>query len=86
MSLTPHLTFVLDIAEDTAKTRLLQRGTDPDRYERLDAFFHARVNAAFRDIAAAHAERCVPIPADGSETHVHAAIMASLRQHLALPE
>lgn len=85
MTLSPDLTFVLDITENAAKSRLIQRGQDADRYERLDAFFHARVNAAFRDIAAAASERCALIPADGSETQVHAAIMASLRQHLALP-
>lgn len=85
MELSPDLTCVLDVSETTAKTRLLRRGADADRYERLDAFFHARVNTGFRDIAAAHPERCVLIAADGTEAAVHAAIMAALRARFALP-
>lgn len=86
MVLTPNLTIVLDVSEKTANSRLLQRGATPDRYERLDAFFHARVNAGFRDIAAVHAARCALIPADGNEAQVHSAIMATLRTRLGLPE
>ncbi len=85
MTITPNLTFVLDVSEDTAKSRLIQRGGDADRYERMDALFHARVNTAFRDIAATYPERCVLIPADGSETQVHAAIIQALRTRLGLP-
>lgn len=85
MDLLPNLTFVLDVSEDTAKNRLIRRGTNPDRYERLDAFFHARVNAGFRDIAAAAPQRCVLVPADGNEQAVHAAIMRALRSRLGVP-
>ena len=85
MEISPDLTFVLDISEDTAKSRLIQRGADADRYERLDGFFHARVNAGFRDIAAGAPERCVLINANSAEHTVHAAIMAALRDRLAVP-
>ncbi|MSP30377.1 MAG: dTMP kinase, partial [Acetobacteraceae bacterium] len=37
IGLSPDLTFILDISEDTAKYRLSSRGQDADRYERLDA-------------------------------------------------
>lgn len=84
MELSPALTFVLDVSESTARSRLIRRGADADRYERLDAFFHARVNAGFRDIAGAHPERCVLISADGTEEAVHAAIMAALNARLAI--
>jgi dTMP kinase len=84
MNLNPNLTFILDVSEDTAKKRLLARGEHADRYERLDAFFHARVNAGFREIAAQSPERCVLIPADSSESAVHGAIMATLRTRLGL--
>jgi dTMP kinase len=47
--------------------------------------FHARVNAGFREIAGQEPERCVMIPADGSEATVHTAIMAALRERLVLP-
>ena len=85
MRLTPDVTVVLDVSEPVAVARQLRRGADADRYERLDAFFHARVNAGFREIARQLPERCVLIPADGSEDTVHAAIMAALRGRLALP-
>jgi len=84
MNFNPNLTFVLDVSEYTANKRLLTRGEHADRYERLDAFFHARVNAGFRDIAAQAPERCVLIPADSSESAVHTAIMATLRARLGL--
>src|SRR5207248_844313 len=83
---TPDVTFVLDVSESVAAARQMQRGGDADRYERLDALFHARVNQGFRDIAEAAPERCVLIPADGSEAEVHAAVMRTLRQRLALPD
>jgi dTMP kinase len=52
---------------------------DADRYERLDALFHARVRQGFRDIAGAQPERCVLLDANGTEAEVHAAIMQALR-------
>ena len=85
LRLTPEVTLVLDVSDKVAIARQLQRGGDADRYERLDTFFHARVNAGFREIARQAPERCVLIPADGSEASVHAAIMAALRERLALP-
>jgi dTMP kinase len=84
LRLDPDVTLVLDVSEPVAVARQLQRGSDADRYERLDAFFHARVNAAFRDIAEHEPQRCVLISADGSEAEVHAAIMAALRARGAL--
>ena len=85
LRLVPDLTIVLDVSEAVAIARQFARGADADRYERLDALFHARANQGFRDIASAAPERCVLIAADGSEVAVHAAIMQALRQRLALP-
>jgi dTMP kinase len=86
LRLTPDVTIILDVSESVATARQLQRGADADRYERLDALFHARVNQGFRDIAKAAPERCVLIAGDGTEHDVHAAIMQALRQRLALPD
>jgi dTMP kinase len=86
LRLTPDVTIVLDVSDAVATARQLKRGTDADRYERLDALFHARANQGFRDIAAAAAERCVLIAGDGPECEVHGAIMQALRQRLALPD
>jgi dTMP kinase len=85
LGLVPDVTLVLDVSDAVSVARQVQRGADADRYERLDALFHARVRQGFRDIAAAAPERCVLVPADGSEAQVHAAIMRALRARLALP-
>ena len=81
----PDVTLVLDVSEAVAVARRSRRGADADRYERLDALFHARVRQGFRDIAAAAPERCVLIAADGSVAEVQAAIMQALRARLGLP-
>lgn len=85
LGMVPDVTLVLDVSDTVAVERQLKRGADADRYERLDALFHARVRQGFRDIAAAAPERCVLLPGDGSEAHVHAAIMAALGTRLSLP-
>ena len=85
LGIVPDVTLVLDVSDAVAVKRQLQRGADADRYERLDALFHARVNQGFRDIAAAAPERCVLISADGPVAEVHAAIMQALRARLGLP-
>ncbi len=85
LGVVPDVTLVLDVSDAVAVERQLKRGADADRYERLDALFHARVRQGFRDIAAASPERCVLLPGDGSEADVHAAIMAALHARLSLP-
>lgn len=78
LGLVPDLTLVLDVPDAVGASRLRGRGGATDRYEKLDAAFHARVNAGFRAIAAAEPERCVLVPADGGVAEVHAAIMAAV--------
>jgi dTMP kinase len=85
LGIVPDVTLVLDVSEAVALARRSRRGADADRYERLDALFHARVRQGFRDIAAAAPERCVLIAADGSVAEVQAAIMQALRARLGLP-
>ena len=82
IGLQPHLTIVLDVSGPVATSRLLLRGEDADRYERLDTLFHARVAQGFRDIAAQAPERCVLVSADGDVEQVHAAVMHAMRQRL----
>jgi dTMP kinase len=80
LNIVPDVTLVLDVDDATAAARQQQRGGDPDRYERLDAGFHARVRQGFLDIAAAEPARCVLIAADGPPEEVHVAIMRALRE------
>lgn len=82
VGLKPDLTIVLDVSDAVATARLRGRGGEADRYERLDAGFHARVNAGFMQIAAAEPERCVAVPADGDTAAVHAALMTAVEKRL----
>jgi dTMP kinase len=85
LRIVPDLTLVLDASDAVAVARQIERGADADRYERLDALFHARVRQGFRDIADAAPERCAVIQADGPVAQVHETIMRTLRARLALP-
>jgi dTMP kinase len=78
VGLTPDLTIVLDVPGVVGASRLRGRGGAADRYERLDAAFHARVNAGFRAIAAAAPERCVLLTAEPAVEAVHASIMSAV--------
>lgn len=82
IGLVPDVTIVLDVTEAAARVRLRQRGNAADRYERLDAAFHTRVNAGFRAIAREAPQRCALVPADGTRTDVHAAILRVVLQRL----
>jgi dTMP kinase len=81
----PDLTIVLDVSEAGAVERQLRRGMDADRYERLDAFFHARVREGFREIARAAPERCVVVGADGTVEAVQAEVVAAVCRVLDVP-
>jgi dTMP kinase len=86
LGIAPDITLVLDVSDEVAAERLAQRGGDADRYERLDAAFHARVRQGFREIAAAEPARCVLIASGGSKEEVHSAIIRKLRARLTLPQ
>ncbi len=74
----PALTLVLETSPDIAAAHLQRRDQGLDRYERMDAAFHARVRAGYRAIAAAEPDRCVVIPADGTVDEVARAIVQAV--------
>jgi dTMP kinase len=78
LGIAPDLTIVLDVAETVAAERMRRRGGNADRYERLDAAFHARVRQGFREIAAAEPERCTLLDASADIQAVHTAIMTAV--------
>lgn len=82
IGLQPDLTIVLDVAGPVALSRLVQRGEQNDRYEQLDALFHARVNQGYRDIAQAAPERCALVAAEGTIESVYAAVMRTVQVRL----
>jgi dTMP kinase len=78
LGMKPDLTLVLDVPDRVAAERRRGRGGDSDRYERLDAAFHARVREGFRDIATGEPERCVLVDASGDVQAVHTAIIKAV--------
>ncbi len=84
LGLTPDLTLVLNVSASVAAARLAGRGDAPDRYERRDADFHARVNAGFRQVAASDPGRCAVVEADADLQIVHAQVMQVVATRLAV--
>ena len=82
MAMVPDLTLVLDVSEAVAVERMRTRARQLDRYERMDAAFHARVRQGFRTIARTTPRRCVLVDADGTPEQVHAAVMAAVGRRL----
>ncbi|WP_237215339.1 dTMP kinase [Falsiroseomonas oryziterrae] len=78
----PDLTLILDIPPEAGMARAASRGVAADRYERLDAAFHARVRAGFLAIAAAEPARCAVLDASGGPDEVFAAVTRTLRDRL----
>ncbi|MDE1895828.1 MAG: dTMP kinase [Rhodospirillales bacterium] len=76
--LKPDLTFLLELSEDEAKSRITARASGTDRYEAMDAAFFARVREGFAAIAQAAPERFAVINASPAP----AAVVASMRQAL----
>ncbi len=73
--LQPDLVILLDVPLDVAAARL---SSEPDRLEMEGAPFHARVNVAFRQMAAADPQRWVVIPADAPVEEVAARVWAEV--------
>ncbi|MGG5808460.1 dTMP kinase [Falsiroseomonas sp. CW058] len=80
--LAPDLTLVLDLPPATGMARAAGRGLAADRYERLDAGFHARVRTGFLAIAAAEPGRCAVIDAAAEEEAVAAAVREAVARRL----
>ena len=88
LGVVPDRTIVLHASPATQRARLAARhaaqgghsapGGEPDRYERLGAAFHARVEAGFRAIAEAEPGRCVMVSAEGTPDEVAARVRAAV--------
>ena len=72
----PDLTILLHVSPVVAAARIAGRGQRLDRYEAMDAGFHARVAAGFLAIGEEDPARCRGVNADGTPDAVHAAILA----------
>jgi dTMP kinase len=76
-NLVPDVVVVLDLRDDVAEARLTG---DRDRFERAGADFHARVRAAYRELASARG--WVIVDASGSPTEVADRVWAAVAPHL----
>jgi dTMP kinase len=73
----PDLTLVLDLPPEAGIARAAAR-SGADRYERMDAAFHAAVRNGFLAIAAAEPTRCVLLDAAQGPDVVEGAIRAAV--------
>ncbi len=76
--LLPDLTILLDLDETTARARLDGARTRYDRLEAERSDFHARVRAAYLELAAAEPERFLVVDASRPVDEIAAEIRARL--------
>jgi dTMP kinase len=81
----PDLTLILDLPVEQGMRRALGRGAGADRYERLDAAFHARVREGFRTIAAEEPGRCAVVDAGATPDAVFDGVVAAVSARLGKP-
>lgn len=82
LPIQPDLTLLLQVATATGTARIANRPGSLDRYERLDSAFHARVTAAFEEIAAANPDRVVRVDGEGDAATVADRIWAIVSPRL----
>nr|WP_246351557.1 dTMP kinase [Deinobacterium chartae] len=79
--LRPHLTFLFDLDPRIGLERAARKG-QPDRLERADLSFHARVREGFLELARAQPERIYVLDATRPEPEITAEILEVLRSSL----
>jgi len=78
----PAVTVLLQVSPEIAGARLAARRQRADRYEAMDAGFHARVAAGYAAMAAAEPARFAVVPADGTMDAVQRLIRAAVAGRL----
>ena len=78
----PDLTFVLDLDPEAGLGRSRGAVAGEDRFEKKGAGFHAKVRAAFLDIAAREPQRCVVLDASKEAHDVLADALKALESRL----
>lgn len=78
----PDLTLVFDLPVEVGLERAFGRGLFETRFESKGLAFHERLRNGFREIAAAHPERCVIVDADGDLDTVAARVWSVVEDRL----
>ncbi len=78
----PDLTLILDLDPSIGLARSGGAGRGEDRYERMDSAFHARVRAAFLDIATRAPQRCAVLDANQTKDAVLGAALDAIASRL----
>lgn len=79
---SPDLTLILDLDPERGLERGQGAHAGEDRFERKGVEYHARVRAAFHEIAKAEPQRCVLIDASVSPDAVLAAALSAVQKWL----
>jgi len=83
-TLSPDLTFVLDVPVDIGLARVTQRrhNAAPDRFEGESSEFHERLREAFLGLAAAEPNRCVIVDTNRPRMNVAKTIWETVTRRL----
>jgi dTMP kinase len=81
--LLPHLTVLLDLDPETARTRRDETGTEPDRLEREKIDFFTAVRSGYLELAANEPERFLVVDATKSREEIQQLIRARVAELLA---
>ncbi len=76
----PDLTFLLQLPPELGLQRALGHDREPDRLEREDAAFHARVVGAYEDLARREPGRFRRLDATLPQEAIHEAVLAAVRE------
>ncbi len=83
-NLWPDATIILDIAVSQGLDRIVSRGGETHRYEKMEIDFHMRLREGFLEIARQNSERCVVVDAARSSDAVHDSIMTLIAQRFGM--
>lgn len=81
----PDLTIILDGHElHRAEAREDENSDKEDRYERMGADFHRKLQESFRDIAKNNPDRCVVVSSDGTIEEVAGQVWLAVKERFKL--
>ena len=83
LPIQPDLTLLLQVGLGIGASRIAARPGAPDRYERLDAAFHARVAEGYAALATAEPGRFVRLDGEGEVVEIAERIWAAVSARLA---